>query len=253
MMWYNCSILGLTRATVNSRVLSNHKGMATMNEYTPKLCGTCKKELPATAEYFHRDKSKKDGLTSCCKLCVKVHKKRWYDANHDHAIAYSKQWVADNYEHVLMMHREWGKQNPQKKKQYNDNWKANNREKHLASRRRRYVLHAETRRLEVADWRKQNPDKVRIQFKVRQSRKRSAEGTHSPTDFMQIYHEQNERCAYCGISISLEIKGDIHVDHIIPLSGGGSNWPENLALTCAYCNLSKGNKSLHEWMLSRGW
>ena len=41
-----------------------------------KVCTTCKKEYPATPEYFVRRKSSKDGLSSRCKECTrKSHKK----------------------------------------------------------------------------------------------------------------------------------------------------------------------------------
>lgn len=35
-----------------------------------KICSDCGKELPATSEYFHRDKNKSDGLRSYCKECA---------------------------------------------------------------------------------------------------------------------------------------------------------------------------------------
>lgn len=39
------------------------------------------------------------------------------------------------------------------------------------------------------------------------------------------------------------------VDHIRPLSRGGSNWPDNLACACASCNRSKNDKTLDEWLI----
>ncbi len=226
---------------------SKLKGLAHMNTLPLKSCRVCCNQFPATSEYFHRDKNKKDGLVTICKSCQKINRRNWYVDNKDHAIEYSKQWTADNYEHVLEQHREWGKLNPDKKKQYNDKWRLKHRDVYLASRRRRYTIHAEERRAESADWRMRNPEKVRIQFKVRQSRLRSAVGTHTPDDIRRIYAEQNGKCAYCGIDISLQIKGSVHVDHIHPISRGGSNWPENLACACAKCNLSKKDKTLNEW------
>ena len=41
-----------------------------------KVCTTCKKEYPATSEYFIKDKKSSDGLSSMCKLCIKDSQKR---------------------------------------------------------------------------------------------------------------------------------------------------------------------------------
>jgi 5-methylcytosine-specific restriction endonuclease McrA len=49
-------------------------------------------------------------------------------------------------------------------------------------------------------------------------------------------------CRYCGTTT-----GTFVIDHIYPLSRGGGNVLENLALACEPCNLSKGAKTLDEW------
>ena len=36
-----------------------------------RLCTKCKRESPATSEYFYRDKSARDGLRGVCKACTK--------------------------------------------------------------------------------------------------------------------------------------------------------------------------------------
>jgi len=60
------------------------------------------------------------------------------------------------------------------------------------------------------------------------------------TDVYRIAREQKRvRCYLCGALIPL---GERHVDHIIPLSKGGSHSAKNLAVTCKQCNLSKGAK-----------
>jgi 5-methylcytosine-specific restriction endonuclease McrA len=105
----------------------------------------------------------------------------------------------------------------------------------------------------IRRWQNRNPAKLRLQRELRRARLMNAEGTYKQEDIDRLYDEQNGRCLYCGIRIFFEIKRDVCVDHIIPLSRGGSNWPDNLALACQQCNGSKANKTIAEWELARGW
>jgi 5-methylcytosine-specific restriction endonuclease McrA len=56
-----------------------------------------------------------------------------------------------------------------------------------------------------------------------------------------VLARDNNTCAYCGSTRKL------HVDHIFPVSRGGSNSFENLTTSCGPCNQSKGPKLLAEW------
>lgn len=47
---------------------------------TKRCCG-CKQKLPATSEYFHKDKSKPDGLNGKCKQCMKAQNRKYYEQN----------------------------------------------------------------------------------------------------------------------------------------------------------------------------
>jgi 5-methylcytosine-specific restriction endonuclease McrA len=57
------------------------------------------------------------------------------------------------------------------------------------------------------------------------------------------YKNQCGKCYYCHIKVGQTY----HVDHIIPLSKGGSNGPENLVISCPRCNHRKQDKLPHEW------
>jgi 5-methylcytosine-specific restriction endonuclease McrA len=57
-----------------------------------------------------------------------------------------------------------------------------------------------------------------------------------------VFKRDEYRCTYCG-----DEPGDLHCDHIIPLSRGGSSHMDNLTSACESCNLDKGNKLLSEW------
>lgn len=205
--------------------------------------------LPVTNEYFHRDKSKRDGLASTCKACRKVKKREWYTANAENAREYSRNWARANYDAVLAKNRAWRKHNRAKADGYNEHWKVSNRAKYLSGRHRRYQLNAQQNREAAKEWRRQNPDKLKLQWRVRQARERSAEGNHTPSDIRAMFESQEGRCAYCGIKLDARF----HVDHIIPVSRGGSNDPENLCLACRDCNLSKKDKTPDEWKAIRGW
>lgn len=56
-----------------------------------------------------------------------------------------------------------------------------------------------------------------------------------------IYERDGGICMKCGTKVS---RTDFHVDHIVPISAGGSEWDlSNLELSCPTCNLKKGAKT----------
>lgn len=57
-----------------------------------------------------------------------------------------------------------------------------------------------------------------------------------------ILKRDGEVCAYCGGE-----SGPFEIDHVVPISRGGGNAPENLAVACRPCNRSKRNLTLSEW------
>jgi hypothetical protein len=63
----------------------------------------------------------------------------------------------------------------------------------------------------------------------------------SKKKLIAVMQKSESKCVACG---STE---DLHVDHIIPHSRGGSNDLQNLQMLCAPCNLSKGTKTMDEW------
>lgn len=58
-----------------------------------KKCWRCKRELPATTEYFHKDSSKNDGLHGMCKECSKEHGKAYYEKRKEHL----REWHQKHY------------------------------------------------------------------------------------------------------------------------------------------------------------
>jgi hypothetical protein len=65
----------------------------------------------------------------------------------------------------------------------------------------------------------------------------------SPSDKAKIRVMKRDRfrCTYCGIPGT---DAELEIDHIIPVSKGGSNHLSNLTTACRKCNQSKGNKEM---------
>ena len=61
---------------------------------------------------------------------------------------------------------------------------------------------------------------------------------HIPRNLRQrIIERDGPRCVYCDEDLS---SAEIHMDHVIPESQGGTTDFNNLQVTCRKCNLAKG-------------
>lgn len=65
---------------------------------------------------------------------------------------------------------------------------------------------------------------------------------YSAHDIRSLAVRQNGRCYWCHGPMTVR-----HIDHVWPLSKGGSNGPENLVLACAPCNQLKSAKTPMEF------
>jgi hypothetical protein len=55
----------------------------------------------------------------------------------------------------------------------------------------------------------------------------------------QVLTRDNFTCQYCGASPRKNSTTILHVDHIVPLSKGGTTTIDNLITSCELCNLGK--------------
>lgn len=103
-------------------------------------------------------------------------------------------------------------------------------------------------------WTELNPEKAKANDAVgdrnRRSAKKGAAGRHTTGDIEAILVRQKFKCAECGVSVKK--RENRHVDHIVPLSKGGTNWPSNLQILCPPCNLKKAAKDPLDFAKERG-
>jgi 5-methylcytosine-specific restriction endonuclease McrA len=55
-----------------------------------------------------------------------------------------------------------------------------------------------------------------------------------------IYLRDGNRCQYCGHKFT---SSELSLDHVIPLSRGGTSSWENVICACLACNVKKGNRT----------
>jgi 5-methylcytosine-specific restriction endonuclease McrA len=180
-----------------------------------------------------------DGKCVPCKL---AYRKAYYDLNaeevrrkareshylnRDHNLARMKQYSNDNNEFIGARMSVYNEKNRDHRVEMAKEWHAENPERASEYRRQRseaYAVHARNRRPRI----------------------KGNGGSHTAEDIGIILTQQGFRCAACGADVS--DRNTRHVDHIVAISKGGSNWPENLQVLCAPCNLSKGDSSFEDFI-----
>lgn len=222
-----------------------------MTEYTPnstptKYCPRCKTTKPTTPEFWGLSKQTKDGFQGHCKAC----RRNFRQENIEQVRESNRIYRAENTEKIRQRraarkekeretYKRYYSENKDKLKEKNRRWREKNKEKRSEYERRYTAEHKEQKRL----YRAANGPMNAANRRRRTARQRAAEGNHTADDVKRQYKAQKGRCYYCGCKVG----SSYHVDHVIPLSRGGSNGPENIVVACSSCNLSKANKMPHEW------
>jgi hypothetical protein len=122
-----------------------------------KICTKCKIEKPATAEFFYRHKSQRDGLTSRCRVCAKADNDAWHDRNRELARAATREWARKNPERNAA----WRKRNPEAVKALGREWRRKNLRRLAASQRRRREVNPGEHAAIMRAYRIRNIDRVR--------------------------------------------------------------------------------------------
>ena len=64
-------------------------------------------------------------------------------------------------------------------------------------------------------------------------------------EIAKLFNNSNN-CVYCKRSFTFQ--NPKHVEHIIPISLGGTNFLSNFVISCMECNFSKNNSTLKDWI-----
>lgn len=220
-------------------------------ENPSRICKLC--EQPKSIDQFYLDRGRPRAI---CKGCVLINQKQWRERNIEACRQRAKSYYGRNRGEIIRKVGEWGKVNSEKvranKRRYEQRtkdrqiirktgWRAVNPEKMAAARARWKAEHPDYGKT----WASLNPDKVNAYSNARRAK---YIGTYSDDDVQALWKSQHGLCSGCKTDLML----GYHVDHIVPVAKGGTNWPDNLQLLCPPCNLRKGSKDPYDWARENG-
>lgn len=181
-------------------------------------------------------------------MCPKHFSQWWRDTHPGYDAQRARMYRARNPEKKNAINRAYRNKNKEYCQQKTREWIASNKEKYLASALRYRTINKEKVNAGNRAWRKKYPERAKRSDSIKKARRYGALGDYLPAQISGLYKKQDGLCVICRV----QLLKNYHVDHIIPLAKGGSNYIENIQLLCPPCNMSKSDKDPIEFMKSKG-
>lgn len=226
-----------------------------------KKCSRCGETKPRTC--FNNDKRYADGLLCWCKDCMREHRKNWGEAHKAERKEYFQQYHVDHIEYEQERNNAWcrarwhndpeyrKRKNQQKKELFKN--KPELSAKATAHKKAKYSNDPEYRKQHSASQRRWNeklkstPEGLRrlrdiVNISKHNRRVRIKESgspvTLNQKQWDELCRRYDYRCLCCGEHKPLEI------DHIVPISKGGTNTIDNVQPLCRECNQKKRTQTI---------
>ena len=191
-----------------------------------KICTKCKKEFPATVEYFHRRKGIGDGLVPACKKCKGKYDKNYWKNNKNRFSDLKRNYYETNKEIITEKRKKYREFNKAKLRKQRLDYYKNNKD-----RINKYYI----------NWRRNNiqrkiADNLRNRLYAAVKNKYKAGSAVSDLgisiDGFIDYFESKFKTG-----MMWENHGEWHIDHIRPLSSFDLTDREQFIKACHYTNL----------------
>jgi 5-methylcytosine-specific restriction endonuclease McrA len=175
------------------------------------LCPRCKTSKDESM--FFKDKSRKSGYKSWCKVCSTEKRKAWVEQNKETLRAYDRA----------------------RRKTVEQKRKRNER------RREIHALDPSKTRDRTNRWNSLNPDRIKEYHHNRYVKEKSRVGNLPRGWRAALINLAENKCMKCGFEETLT------VDHVVPVSNGGLHCISNMQILCKSCNCSKRNFSSDDY------
>jgi 5-methylcytosine-specific restriction endonuclease McrA len=172
---------------------------------------------------------------------------RYRAANREKTIAATIAWNKANRERNAAAARERRASDPQRYRASAKAWKEANAVRIRAQAAAYRLAHREEMAARSAAWERAHPD-IRQEYKDRRRAQRMAAPIVERIDRAAIIARDKSTCYLCGRVL---VKGQITLDHVIPLIGGGPHTAANLRVACHPCNSRKREHPLEEFLAQR--
>lgn len=191
-----------------------------VQDNTHRRCWKCGEWKPLS-EYW-KARNRPGGIDPKCKDCAREYKRAHKDRFNELSRARRRDPV-----HERARKKRWRAANPDK-----------DRAQRQRAWRNLYSKPGAKSAIQAyqAVWRRRNPGKVKAYGHNRRAQMRRSGGSYTVEQWDALCAQYGHRCLACGSQEPLT------VDHIVPLSKGGTNDITNLQPLCHRCNSAKGDK-----------
>jgi 5-methylcytosine-specific restriction endonuclease McrA len=189
---------------------------------------------PATVQFFYKNDRGKYGLQAACRECGRIRNREWLSANKEKRKQYNAKWEAENQERRAKRHKEWARENKETRNAYRQQWCKENADLIASWPSKSPEAQSEYMR----QYRKRHREVLLMRNRINQHQRRAGLG-YTKEDVYQMYEDQQGLCCYCETPLF----GVFEIDHMMPISKGGLNDWENIAIACPLCNHRKSAKT----------
>jgi hypothetical protein len=214
-----------------------------------KICQSCGKKYVPTGNY---QKYCSDCQKEKHKECIK----KWHLVHPDRVHANQEKWRRTHLDRARESARKWYHTHPEIAQRYYEEhseeikekvrkWNFVHPDQVREKLRKWYQAHLDKERERIRKWYQAHPEAAYTNGVRRRIRLENA--TIEKINPLKIYKRDNWVCQICGEKVNPKLRYpnpmSASLDHIIPLSKGGTHETKNVQLAHLICNLRKGIKN----------